>query len=219
MMEQKAKHQTQHQIENFQSIEIKLKSYPVALLLIVAWESLMVLILMLNLSPSIAFYCYYYTKEKLLLKTTRLIAKKRKYEFQKITISTRLPEPTMPIESDADTEATIRKTLASLDVQKKSMEHEADAILSELKTPPSEGIEPMGLETPLVDSKGYPRADIDVYRARTLRNRFQVLKTDHKEIEKNINGLLLQLASLKVSWTQFGSDRFSGKPIDTVMKL
>jgi 26S proteasome non-ATPase regulatory subunit 9 len=60
------------------------------------------------------------------------------------------------------------------------MENEADAIYLELTSPPSNDIEPMGIDTPLVDPEGYPRADIDVYRARTLRNRFHVLQTDHK---------------------------------------
>jgi 26S proteasome non-ATPase regulatory subunit 9 len=100
---------------------------------------------------------------------------------------------------DGDSETALRKMLASLDVQRKAMEHEADAIFLELTSPPSEGVEPMGMDTPLVDREGYPRADIDVYRARTQRNRFRVLKTDHKEIEGKIEGLLLQLARLKVS--------------------
>ncbi len=105
--------------------------------------------------------------------------------------------------SGQDNEETmLRKTLASLDVQRKSMEHEADAIFLELTTPPSDGVDPMGLDTPLVDNEGYPRGDIDVYRARTQRNRFRVLKTDHKEIEEKISGLLLQLARLKVSEMQ-----------------
>merc|ERR1712194_965544 len=60
-----------------------------------------------------------------------------------------------------------------------------------------EGVEPMGLDTPLVDREGYPRADIDVYRARAQRNRFRVLKTDHKEIEGKIEGFLFQLTSFK----------------------
>jgi len=98
---------------------------------------------------------------------------------------------------DGDSETALRKMLASLDVQRKAMEHEADAIFLELTSPPSEGVEPMGLDAPLVDREGYPRADIDVYRARTQRNRFRVLKTDHKEIEGKIEGLLLQLARLK----------------------
>ena len=101
--------------------------------------------------------------------------------------------------NDGDGETTLRKTLASLDVQRKSMELEADAILSELTTPPSEGVQPMGLDTPLVDRDGYPRGDIDVYRARAQRNRFRVLKTDHKEIQGKIEGLLMEIARLKVS--------------------
>eukprot|EP00536_Pseudo-nitzschia_multiseries_P007165 jgi/Psemu1/195003/e_gw1.165.39.1 len=59
----------------------------------------------------------------------------------------------------------------------------------------------MGLDTPLVDQDGYPRGDIDVYRARTQRNRFRILKTDHNEIERKIETLLIQLASLKKSST------------------
>jgi hypothetical protein len=100
-------------------------------------------------------------------------------------------------ENVGDGEAALRKMLASLDVQRKAMELEADAIFLELTSPPSEGVEPMGIDTPLVDKEGYPRADIDVYRARTQRNRFRVLKTDHKEIEGKIEGFLLQLASFK----------------------
>ena len=96
-------------------------------------------------------------------------------------------------------ESTLRKMLASLDVQRKSMELEADAIFMELTSPPSEGVEPMGIDTPLVDDEGYPRGDIDVYRARSQRNRFQILKNDHKEIEGKIESLLLQVTRLKVS--------------------
>jgi Nas2 N_terminal domain len=97
-------------------------------------------------------------------------------------------------------EAALRKVLATLDVQRKAMENEADVIYLELTTPPEDGSEPMGVETPLVDADGYPRADIDVYRARTLRNRFRILQTDHKEILLQIEGLLVQLAALKVRW-------------------
>jgi len=96
-----------------------------------------------------------------------------------------------------DDEMVIRKTLTSLDVQKKAMENEADAILLDLTSPPAEGVEPMGLDTPLVDNDGYPRGDIDVYRARYLRNRFRVLRTDYKEMVEKIENLLVQLAALK----------------------
>lgn len=96
-------------------------------------------------------------------------------------------------------EATLRKTLATLDVQRKAVEHEADAIYLELTTPPEQGVEPMGVDTPLVDSDGYPRGDIDVYRARSLRNRFHVLQTDHKQLVRTIDDLLVRLAAMKVS--------------------
>ena len=56
----------------------------------------------------------------------------------------------------------------------------------------------MGIDTPLVDREGYPRGDIDIYRARTLRQRFRVLQTDHKETEQEIENLLQQLAVMKV---------------------
>jgi 26S proteasome non-ATPase regulatory subunit 9 len=98
----------------------------------------------------------------------------------------------------SEEKATLRKLLTTLDFQRKAMENEANAIYLELTTPPEEGVEPMTVDTPLVDPEGYPRGDIDVYRARTLRNRFRILQTDHKEIAQKIEALLVQLAALKV---------------------
>eukprot|EP00934_Nitzschia_sp_Nitz4_P009166 Nitzschia sp. Nitz4//scaffold32_size149145//9025//10039//NITZ4_002862-RA/size149145-augustus-gene-0.47-mRNA-1//-1//CDS//3329548018//9156//frame0 len=100
-------------------------------------------------------------------------------------------------DSASDEVTLLRKALASLSVKRKAIEQEADAIFLELTTPPSEGVEPMGIDTPLVDSDGYPRGDIDVYRARTLRQRFQVLKTDHKQRTQKMEEMLVQLAALK----------------------
>jgi Nas2 N_terminal domain len=105
---------------------------------------------------------------------------------------------TTPTNQQSDEEAVLRKVLATLDVQRKAMENEADAIYLELTTPPEDGIEPMGVDTPLVDPEGYPRGDIDVYRARTLRSRFRILQTDHKETSQRIEALLVQLAALNV---------------------
>jgi len=99
-------------------------------------------------------------------------------------------------QQNMDEVKALRQSLATLDVQKKSMELEADVIVSELTTPPSEGVEPMGVDTPLVDHEGYPRGDVDILRARTLRQRFQILKTDHKEISKKIEFKLQHLALL-----------------------
>jgi 26S proteasome non-ATPase regulatory subunit 9 len=95
-------------------------------------------------------------------------------------------------------EMVLRKELARIDIQRRSMEHEADAIVLELTTPPEEGVEPMGMDTPLIDVDGYPRGDVDILRARTLRQRFQILKNDHKAIEQNIDGMLTRLAAMKV---------------------
>ena len=112
-------------------------------------------------------------------------------------------DPTIKADAAAqEDETSLRKLLTTLDVQKKTIESEADAILHELTNPPSEGIEPMGLDTPLVDADGYPRGDIDVYRARSQRNRFRHLQTDHKEIKVKIEGLLDELAKKKVRTNQ-----------------
>ncbi|CAB9518720.1 ATPase regulatory subunit 9 [Seminavis robusta] len=99
--------------------------------------------------------------------------------------------------SDNDMAKTLRDSLGRLDVQRKSLEMEAEAIVSELTAKPENGGEPMGIDTPLVDREGYPRGDIDVYRARDLRNRLAIIRTDNKSLMKQIEGLLVQLAAVK----------------------
>ena len=88
-----------------------------------------------------------------------------------------------------------KASLQTLNAKRQSLELEADAIVSEL-TDKSNGI-PIGIDTPLVDSEGYPRADIDVYRARTLRGRLAVIRNDHKALMKDIEKTLQHLASLQ----------------------
>mmetsp|Transcript_17315 Transcript_17315/g.28760 ORF Transcript_17315/g.28760 Transcript_17315/m.28760 type:complete len:267 (-) Transcript_17315:44-844(-) len=92
-------------------------------------------------------------------------------------------------------EQEARKQLSSLDVKRKSLELEADGISSELNAKPEGGGEPMGVDTPLVDKDGYPRGDIDVYRARALRSRLAIIRTDHKEIMKEVEAKLALLAA------------------------
>jgi len=58
---------------------------------------------------------------------------------------------------------------------------------------------PIGIDTPLVDAEGYPRGDIDVYRARSLRKQFKEIQNDHKDIEKQIQLGLLEIAALSSS--------------------
>ena len=36
-----------------------------------------------------------------------------------------------------------------------------------------------GLKSPLVDDEGFPRADVDIFECRKLRNRHAILQTDH----------------------------------------
>jgi hypothetical protein len=95
-------------------------------------------------------------------------------------------------------EASYRKSIGSLDMRRKALESESQVLYLELTTPPEENIPPMGIDSPLVDADGYPRGDIDIYRARTLRQRFQIIQTDHKELMKQTEHLLIKLAALKV---------------------
>lgn len=88
--------------------------------------------------------------------------------------------------------AATRQSLQSLDAQRKSLELEAKAILDELLR----GQSPIGVDTPLVDEEGYPRSDIDIYRARTLRGRLAVIKTDQVNLMNQIHIHLKQLAML-----------------------
>ena len=100
------------------------------------------------------------------------------------------------MEADARIAAT-RQSLAALHVQRQSLELEAEAIASELTTPPGPGIPPMGIDDPLVDAEGYPRNDIDLYRAKSLRGRLAELRTDRHKITQQIEQYLYQLARLQ----------------------
>lgn len=68
----------------------------------------------------------------------------------------------------------------------------------------------MGIDTPLVDAEGFPRNDIDVYRARTLRKRFKEVQTDHRELEKEIAAGLLEVAALTRSGGGSGPNAVAG---------
>lgn len=94
--------------------------------------------------------------------------------------------------------STKRQELLLLSNQKQSLETEAEAIISELTSQqPDSNVPPMGIDTPLVDSEGYPRSDIDIYRARHLRKRLHEIRNDHKELERRIGNGLLELNVLQ----------------------
>ena len=90
-----------------------------------------------------------------------------------------------------------RENLKKLDVKRKAVETEAAAIVDELLAPPPDDAngEPMGVDTPLVDADGYPRADIDVFRARTLRHRLNEIRTDHKELMRQVEAGMVKCAT------------------------
>jgi len=95
---------------------------------------------------------------------------------------------------------TIQHKIKALDVRRKSLELESGAITDELLAP-TYGDDgnvgaPIGIHTPLVDSEGYPRGDIDVYRARYLRHRLSVIQVDHKELMKEIERELGRLSAV-----------------------
>ena len=111
------------------------------------------------------------------------------------------PSTTSTTSADSTNNATDDKTqLFQLDKRRHAMEEEASAIIDELTSspPPTDDgktVEPMGISTPLVDEEGYPRADVDVYRARHLRKRLNELKFDHVLIKKKIEETMMKQVS------------------------
>lgn len=123
-------------------------------------------------------------------------------------------------QSPAPDQATsLRQGLKALNIQRQSLEQESGAILAELTAvdPARPTVPPMGVDTPLADPEGYPRNDIDVYRARTLRGRLAEIQTDHKklmqEIERNLHQLaLVQNANRATEEAQEAQARTQAKP-------
>ena len=107
-----------------------------------------------------------------------------------------MPQDAAVVAPDAvvTTAETLRRTLQSFNVQREALEQESDALVSELTTSEKPNVPPMGIDTPLVDAEGYPRNDIDVFRARTLRQRLATLRTDHQQLMRQIESQLHQLA-------------------------
>nr|XP_044989035.1 26S proteasome non-ATPase regulatory subunit 9 isoform X1 [Jaculus jaculus] len=51
----------------------------------------------------------------------------------------------------------------------------------------------VGMNEPLVDREGYPRADVDLYQVRTARHNIICLQNDHKAVMKQVEEALHQL--------------------------
>lgn len=84
----------------------------------------------------------------------------------------------------------MNSALSLLVGQRDALEAEAEAIASELSARGPNGEPPIGLDAPLVDGEGFPRADIDLVNARSKRGRLRALKYEHKELMKRIEALL-----------------------------
>ncbi len=51
----------------------------------------------------------------------------------------------------------------------------------------------VGMDQPLVDSEGFPRADIDLYQIRETRQKVNMLKNDAKDILNKIEKCLHEI--------------------------
>ncbi|KAK3105800.1 hypothetical protein FSP39_006016 [Pinctada imbricata] len=51
----------------------------------------------------------------------------------------------------------------------------------------------VGMKEPLIDTEGYPRADIDVYTVRHARHKISCLQNDHKDVMKEIEEELYKI--------------------------
>lgn len=81
--------------------------------------------------------------------------------------------------------------LLKLNDQRTAIEKEMESIVEILEsmngTP--------GLKEPLVDYEGFPRADVDIFEVRKLRNRHACLQTDHGKLMKELEQKLFSLHS------------------------
>lgn len=94
--------------------------------------------------------------------------------------------------TDNNDARTITKNLTDLDIQRRQLDTESSTIIHELTSSPGPGIEPIGIDAPLVDAEGYPRSDIDLYHATALRKRLVEIRGDYKtvmgQIERGLVG-------------------------------
>ena len=86
-----------------------------------------------------------------------------------------------------------KENLKKLQAKREALEEERAAIVAELTAKGENDVPPMGIDTPLVDAEGYPRGDIDVHRARTLRKRFHEIQNDQKALHMEIEQGLFDL--------------------------
>jgi len=89
--------------------------------------------------------------------------------------------------------AAKRADVARAQTRRDALRAEAEAIAEELGTTVGADGKPVGLTSRLVDDEGFPRADVDLMRVRTLRHRAHVLRTDLRAVEEELSRLVLEL--------------------------
>ncbi|MBA0594273.1 hypothetical protein Gorai_011184 [Gossypium raimondii] len=92
--------------------------------------------------------------------------------------------------------ANLKSETIKLMDKRSAMEAEMNAIIEQLCQPGGPG-----LSGNLVDSEGFPRADIDIPVVRAQRHRLAELKNDHQEITEKINVNIQVLHSAKLTST------------------
>ncbi|XWS70406.1 hypothetical protein CRYUN_Cryun03dG0045500 [Craigia yunnanensis] len=92
--------------------------------------------------------------------------------------------------------ANLKSETMKLMEKRSGMEAEMNAIIEQLCQPGGPG-----LSANLVDSQGFPRADIDIPVVRAQRHRLAELKNDHEEITGKINFNIQVLHSSRLTST------------------
>ncbi|XWS26253.1 hypothetical protein CRYUN_Cryun26dG0015800 [Craigia yunnanensis] len=92
--------------------------------------------------------------------------------------------------------ANLKSETMKLMEKRSGMEAEMNAIIEQLCQPGGPA-----LSANLVDSQGFPRADIDIPVVRAQRHRLAELKNDHKEITEKINANIQVLHSSRLTST------------------
>ncbi|XP_052200280.1 uncharacterized protein LOC127806802 [Diospyros lotus] len=84
-------------------------------------------------------------------------------------------------------------TMSLMD-KRSALEAEMNVIIERLSQPGGPG-----LSGNLLDSEGFPRADIDIHAVRADRNRLAVLRNDHRDITEQINQNIQLLHSVRLA--------------------
>lgn len=101
-----------------------------------------------------------------------------------------------------------RQRLMQLDAQKREIENKIAAQKAILDA------NNVGMNEPLVDSQGFPRSDIDVYKVRHARHNIICFMNDHKAIMRDIENALHRFHGSTASAS--GSDPSTGSTSDVL---